>query len=89
VYKGKFKARETPETRRLMKRRNPGREALMNGLELLCFIKNRSIGVLSLHSQEMVIALFIVEHGSREVVKDVVNGEWTISLVCVGKLKGD
>lgn len=34
----------------------------------------------SLHAKDLIIALLVIEHGSSEIIKDGVCGEWSICL---------
>jgi hypothetical protein len=48
--------------------------------EFLSLIAYWHPSVHSLHSQYLVVALFVVEHRAREVVEDILWGQWAICL---------
>ena len=49
-------------------------------LEFLRLVGDGHAGVHGLHSQDLVVALLVVEHGGRKVLKDVLGREGTICL---------
>jgi hypothetical protein len=51
-----------------------------HSLELLCFITYGHADMHCLHSQYLVVTLFIVEHGAREVVEDILCRQRAIRL---------
>lgn len=52
----------------------------MDALELLCLVEDGGAGVHCLHAEHLVIALLVVEHRRRKVVKHVLRREWAMRL---------
>ena len=48
--------------------------------ELLCFIHQRLPSVHGLHAKDLVVALLVVKHARRKIVKDVLIGQRPVSL---------
>lgn len=49
-------------------------------LEFLSFINKWCACMHSLHTEHLIIALLIIEHGRGKVLEHVLIGEWTVSL---------
>lgn len=49
-------------------------------LEFFGLVSNRLSGMHGLHAQYLIIALLVVEHGGREILKHIFSHERTISL---------
>lgn len=48
--------------------------------ELLCLVHDGGAGVHGLHAQDLVVALLVVEHGRRKVVKHILGREGAMGL---------
>ena len=61
----------------------------MRSLELFGLVYDRHTGVHGLHTEYLIIALLIIEHGSRKVVEHIFDGQRSIRLyVIIGFLRG-
>jgi len=49
-------------------------------LQLLCFICNGHSSVHGLHTKNLVVALFVVEHRRGKVIKHILGGQWSVGL---------
>jgi hypothetical protein len=56
------------------------REGSVHLPELFCLVQDRGAGVHCLHAKDLVVALLVVEHGRRKVVKDILDGERAMRL---------